>query len=305
MAANTTATFSYDPFGRRIYKSSSAATSIYAYDRQSLIEETNASGGVVARYSQGLNIDEPLAMQRGGTTSFYEADALGSNTSLSNTAGALGQAYTYDSFGNIANSSGSLTSPFEFTTRELDTETSLYFYRHRYYDQTTGRFLSEDPLGFRAAPNFYAYVFNNPVLRVDPQGLESGDLNRLVPGPNGEIAKNVPCPGCMDKMLPELQDELRRTQQVLGKPGCVVECSVLGFADDAAAVGLGLFSKTVRAFLTGATGKVVMKVAGVCGLGAAAIYCTTKCGVWNTPTPPPSQTSGLTPFRIWAWAQRQ
>ena len=53
-----------DPFGRRIYKSSSVGTSVFAYDGDNLAEETNASGGVVARYSQGLNIDEPLAMLR-------------------------------------------------------------------------------------------------------------------------------------------------------------------------------------------------------------------------------------------------
>src|SRR6266403_5779009 len=45
----------YDPFGRRIYKSSSSGTSIYAYDGQNLVEETNASGAVVARYAQGEN----------------------------------------------------------------------------------------------------------------------------------------------------------------------------------------------------------------------------------------------------------
>jgi YD repeat-containing protein len=57
-----TVSFKYDPFGRRIYKSSSTATGVYAYDGDNLIEETNGSGAVVARYSQGLNIDEPLAM---------------------------------------------------------------------------------------------------------------------------------------------------------------------------------------------------------------------------------------------------
>jgi len=45
-----TVSFKYDPFGRRIYKSSSTASSIYAYDGDNLIEETNSSGGVVARY---------------------------------------------------------------------------------------------------------------------------------------------------------------------------------------------------------------------------------------------------------------
>ena len=73
--------FKYDPFGRRIYKSSSSTTSIYAYDGDNLVEETNSSGGAVARYSQGLNIDEPLAMLRSGTTNFYNADGLGTITS--------------------------------------------------------------------------------------------------------------------------------------------------------------------------------------------------------------------------------
>jgi hypothetical protein len=57
-------TFKYDPFGRRIYKSSSAGTSVFAYDGDNLIEESNAVGTVVARYSQGPNINEPLAMLR-------------------------------------------------------------------------------------------------------------------------------------------------------------------------------------------------------------------------------------------------
>src|SRR5262249_47509994 len=46
-----TVSFKYDPFGHRIYKSSSSATSIYAYDGDNLVEETNSAGTVVARYS--------------------------------------------------------------------------------------------------------------------------------------------------------------------------------------------------------------------------------------------------------------
>ena len=163
-------TFAYDPFGRRIEKASSAGTSIYAYDGDNLVEETNSSGAVVARYSQGLNIDEPLAMLRSATTSFYEADGLGTVTSLTGTAGALAQTYTFDSFGKQTASSGSLTNPFQYTGREFDPETSLYYYRARYYDPTTGRFLSEDPLRFRGGANFYSYADNRPVLLRDPTG---------------------------------------------------------------------------------------------------------------------------------------
>jgi len=61
----------YDPFGRRIEKISPTATSIFAFDGDNLVETVNSSGGLVARYTQGEDIDEPLAMLRGSTTSFY------------------------------------------------------------------------------------------------------------------------------------------------------------------------------------------------------------------------------------------
>jgi RHS repeat-associated protein len=166
-----TINFKYDPFGRRVEKVSSSATSIYIYDGDNLVEETNSAGTAVARYTQTQNIDEPLAMLRGSTTSYYSADGLGSITSLTNTSGANAQTYTYDSFGNLTASSGSLTNSFRYTGREFDTETSLYYYRARYYDATVGRFLGEDPIHFIAGVNFYPYVGNSPTNGLDPSGL--------------------------------------------------------------------------------------------------------------------------------------
>lgn len=165
-------TLKYDPFGRRIYKSSSLGTSVFVYDGDNIIEETNSSGAVVARYAQGLNVDEPLAEVRSGTTSYYEADGLGSVTSLSSSKAALAATYTYDSFGNLTASTGTLTNPLRYTGREFDSETNLYFYRARYYDPTVGRFLNEDPMRFGAGPNFFAYVLNSPTNSLDPFGLQ-------------------------------------------------------------------------------------------------------------------------------------
>ncbi len=160
--------FKYDPFGRRIYKSSSSTTSVYAYDGDNLVEEANATGAVVARYEQTQNIDEPLAMLRSAATSYYHADGLGSISSLSNSAGSIANTYTYDSFGKLTASTGSLVNPFRYTARESDTETGLYYYRARYYDSSLGRFLLEDPLDFAGGKNFYRYVGNNPINRKDP-----------------------------------------------------------------------------------------------------------------------------------------
>jgi RHS repeat-associated protein len=179
-ASGGTVSFKYDPFGRRIYKSSSSGTSIYAYDSDNLIEETNASGAVVARYSHTLGIDEPLAILRSGTSSFYNADGLGSVTSLCTATGALAQTYAYDSFGKQTTSSGSLTNSFQFTGREFDTETNLYYYRARYMDPSTGRFISEDPVNFSGGVDFYSYVGNSPVYWVDPLGLKEGSPSNLV-----------------------------------------------------------------------------------------------------------------------------
>jgi RHS repeat-associated protein len=165
--------FKYDPFGRRVYKSSSTSTSIYAYDGDNIIEEMDSSGSAVARYTQGLGIDEPLAILRSSTTSYYEADGLGSITSLSNDAGSLTQTYTYDSFGQQTASSGSLINPFLYTGREFDSETGLYYYRARYYDPSAGRFLSEDALRFSSDPDFYLYVANRPTRFRDPSGRQS------------------------------------------------------------------------------------------------------------------------------------
>jgi RHS repeat-associated protein len=177
-------TFKYDPFGRRIYKSFSAGTtSVYAYDGDNLVEETNAAGAVVARYSQTQNIDEPLAMLRSAVTSYFHADGLGSVTSLSNAAGSIANTYTYDSFGKLTASTGSLVNSFQYTARESDTETGLYYYRARYYDSKTGRFISEDPAGFDGdGVDFYGYSYNSPTDFVDSFGL-SGTGTATAPAP--------------------------------------------------------------------------------------------------------------------------
>jgi len=186
-----TVMFKYDPFGRRIYKSSSSGTSIYAYDAANLIEETNSSGVVIARYSHGPNIDEPLAMLRASATSYYHADGLGSITSITNSSGAVANTYVYDSFGNLTSSSGTLTNPFRYTGREFDNEDTLYYYRSRYYDPTSGRFLSEDATGFDAGPNFYVYVHNNPTRFTDPYGKDIWVEGPSGGEPNGHMSINV------------------------------------------------------------------------------------------------------------------
>jgi len=67
----------------------------------------------------------------------------------------------------------SFANPYYFTARRLDTETTLYYYRARYYKPKIGRFLQTDPVGYKDNMNLYAYVGNNPIILIDPQGMVS------------------------------------------------------------------------------------------------------------------------------------
>ena len=92
-------------------------------------------------------------------------------TQIVDSSGEIVASYRYDSFGNIISQTGSLSQPYTYTGREYDSETRLFYYRHRYYDPHTGRFLQQDPIGFAGGINTYVYVYNNPLRLVDPYGL--------------------------------------------------------------------------------------------------------------------------------------
>jgi RHS repeat-associated protein len=179
--------FAYDPFGRRIKKTIAQDTigndcqgscpriTNYVYDGQNIIMEYDQNNNIIAKYTHGPNIDEPLAVSQGTNIYYYHADGLGSITALSNTSGTIVQTYPYDSFGNIT-ATGSISQPFTYTAREYDSETGMYFYRARYYDPKVGRFVTKDPIGFEGGDvNLYNYVGANPVNGGDPSGLI--DLN--------------------------------------------------------------------------------------------------------------------------------
>ena len=168
----TYAAYRYDAQGRRIEKDVNGALTRYVYDGDAILLEYDGANALLARYSHGEEIDQPLAMTRGADSYFYHTDHLGSVRLLTNASGAVANAYDYDAFGNLeATSFEAVANPYTFTAREYDAESGLMFYRARYYDPRIGRFVSEDPIGFKASDlNLYRYVFNEAINLVDPTG---------------------------------------------------------------------------------------------------------------------------------------
>lgn len=134
-------------------------------------------GSLGERFTYGPGVDEPLVGRRNPQIYYYEADGLGSVTSLTDTSGALAATYTYDSFGQTTHITGNATNWFRYAGREFDSNGGLYYNRARYYDPQVGRFISEDPIGFRAGTNFYAYTRNDAPNLKDPTGKDGCKIN--------------------------------------------------------------------------------------------------------------------------------
>lgn len=176
-----TVMFKYDPLGRRIEKKmvtviggiTKTSTYSYVYDNEDIVQEslTTDSDTTKTYFTQGLSIDEHLALERNGSFYFYHADGLGSITAITDSAQQVVQSYDYESFGPVKPTT-TFANSYTFTGREWDKETGLMHYRGRPYDMREGRFMSKDPSSFNGGLNLYGYVQNNPINFIDPDGLE-------------------------------------------------------------------------------------------------------------------------------------
>ncbi|MBI5192608.1 MAG: RHS repeat protein [Nitrospirae bacterium] len=166
--------YKYDPLGRRIEKNVAGTITRYYFDGSRVIEERDGLDVVAATYTFGSWIDEILTMDRSGNTYYYHQNSLGTVSAVTNSSGVIVERYEYDAYGEttildpsfLFRLSSIISNQFMFTSGVFDMETGLYFYKTRYYDPKSGRFLQneigEDNIHLLAV-NKYSYVENNPL----------------------------------------------------------------------------------------------------------------------------------------------
>ncbi len=167
----------YNGLGQRIARTRDGQTTRYVMDPSasllSILAETDSAGNVQSYYVYGIGLLSRITAD--GVRQIYHFNRRGDTVALTDGSGNLTDAYSYDEYGRVLNSTGTTANPFKFVGQYgvMDEGKNLYFMRARHYDADAGRFISKDPIGFKGGDwNLYAYVGGNPVVGIDPEGLK-------------------------------------------------------------------------------------------------------------------------------------
>lgn len=154
--------YAYSPDGLRHSKTVDGNTITYVYDNANVIEEITADE--VNKYYRGIEIiknDDGLN---------YIYNGQGDVSLLTDSAGATVANYNFDAYGNQSQEN-TIYNPFAYRGEYTDSESGLVYLRARMYAPETGRFINEDPA--KDGLNWYVYCADNPINRLDPNGLDS------------------------------------------------------------------------------------------------------------------------------------
>jgi RHS repeat-associated protein len=151
-----------------------------------LAEINAANNNLIRAYVWGLDLSGSLEGAGGiggllmltdaatSTSHLYAYDGNGNVSAMAKTSDSTKTAhYEYGPFGEVVRASGTIakSNPVRFSTKCQDEESDLLYYGYRFYNASTGRWPSRDPLGEVGGNNLYRFVSNDGVKRIDALGL--------------------------------------------------------------------------------------------------------------------------------------
>ncbi|MBX3038548.1 MAG: hypothetical protein KF758_16680, partial [Anaerolineales bacterium] len=197
--------YTYNGMGDRLTQTVESNTTNYTLDLASGLTQVLYDGENF--YTYGLGRISQLELY-GNTPEYFITDALGSVRQLTHESSAVLMTQSYDPYGNVMSSNGSVNSIYGYTGEQTDLTGNVYL-RARYYNPTDGRFLSRDTwdgdINNPLSLNKWMYVEGNPINRIDPSGhcyIDDGTMRRWrvwenpITGPcrdnSGPISPNEP-----------------------------------------------------------------------------------------------------------------
>jgi RHS repeat-associated protein len=215
--------YRYDGDGNRVRKNFASGEKVrMVYSGGQLIAEYDLTNGSLKKeYVYGPK-GLVATIEPGAGTRYTTADHLGSPRVVTIASAAVVSRHDYMPFGEeLSSGVGGRTTGMgftvtdgirqKFTSKERDVETGLDYFGARYFASTQGRFVTVDPFAGSGRPakpqswNRYAYVSNNPLTLVDPDGMDEQVAQQVV-----DIGK--------DKIINKKIEEIRKTAKPL-KPG--------------------------------------------------------------------------------------
>ena len=171
---STNISYTYDMAGVRSSKTVGSTT--YDFTTLSGLVTRQTGGGKTIDFVYDEN-NQPLAMKYNNTLYYYVLNAQGDVVRIVDSSRNTVASYTYDPWGKIISSSGTLAdiNPLRYRGYYYDSETGFYYLQSRYYDPEIGRFINADSYASTDATgllstNMFAYCENDPVNKSDPTG---------------------------------------------------------------------------------------------------------------------------------------
>ena len=181
VSGNYSLSYVYDAFGNRVEETNGATSQGLVYDLNGRVLRIFTSSGPVVSEEGYAGNTHLFTYTSGGFTQFHYRDWLGTLraiTSYSNSQVQVGKCVSL-AFGDGQSCSGSLPSDTNFFTDQRTDPEGMIHFPARVYSPVQGRWGVPDPAGLAAVDannpqtwNRYAYVMNNPLTNVDPDGLE-------------------------------------------------------------------------------------------------------------------------------------